>query len=271
MSLGLVGHHENGGVNNHEKSSDALLSLTAHELRTSLSVIKWYTEMLLDGDCGTLADDQIKYLKTIQSSNQKAIDLIRSILNVSRLDLGTFSVTPEEVELSSVLKDVLSEMKNIAEKKGLSIEESYEHNVSEPISLDRQMCLVIFRNLISNAVLFSKEKGTVHISVKEMKQGEECGTNVLRNDSLVVVIADDGIGIPEEDKQHIFSGFFYKASNAGDKNNAGVGLGLYITKLILEKTGGEIWFTSTKDVGSTFYVAFPKSGMHKKEGKTVLD
>ncbi len=270
MSLGLVDHHENGGVNNHEKSSDALLSLTAHELRTSLSVIKWYTEMLLDGDCGTLADDQIKYLKTIQSSNQKAIDLIRSILNVSRLDLGTFSVTPEDTRLESVLKEALADLKNLAEEKKVSIEESYGDSISS-ISLDKQICLVIFRNILSNAVLFSKENGTVHVSLKEVKQGEECGTNILQNDSLVVAVADSGIGIPEEDKQHIFSGFFYKASNAGDNNNAGVGLGLYITKLILEKTGGEIWFTSTKDVGSTFYVAFPKSGMHKKEGKTVLD
>ncbi|MDQ5962395.1 MAG: two-component system, OmpR family, sensor histidine kinase VicK [Patescibacteria group bacterium] len=271
MSLGLVGHHKDSGVKNDEKSSDALLSLTAHELRTSLSVVKWYTEMLLDGDCGTLQDDQIKYLKTIQSSNQKAIDLIRSILNVSRLDLGTFSVTPEEIELSAVLKGVLSEMKDVIEEKGLSIEESYEHNTSEPISLDKQMCLVIFRNLISNALLFSKEKGTVRISVKEVKQGEECGTKVLHNDSLVVVIADDGIGIPEADKQHVFSKSFYRGSNVTDENSKGAGLGLYITKLILEKTEGDIWFTSTKDVGSTFYVAFPKSGMQTKEGKTKLD
>ena len=271
MSLGLSHQHENSDVKKYDKSSDTLLSLSAHELRTHLSVIKWYTEMLLDGDFGTLHDDQIKYLKTIQSSNQQAIDLIRSILNVSRLDLGTFSIKPEEIELPSILKIVLTDLKDLIDRKGVSMEESYENNSLVPISLDRQMCVVIFRSLISNAVLFSKEKGTVRIFVKEVGQGEEYGTHVLLNDSLVVEVADSGIGIPEENKKDIFSKFFCRGSNVTDENKKGSGLGLYITKQILEKTKGEIWFVSTKNEGSTFYVAFPKSGMQKKDGKTRLD
>lgn len=266
MSLGLDDRHEQSG----EKSDEALLSIAAHDLRTSLSVIKWYTEMLLAGDCGTLQDDQIKYVKTIQSSNQKAIDLIRSILNVSRLNLDTFSITPEESSLETVLKHALDDLKGLIEEKEILIEESYETSISH-VMLDRNVCLIIFRNLISNAVLFSKENGTVQISVKEMKQGEECDAHVLQRDSLVVAVADFGIGIPEEDKQYIFSKPFFKASNVTDDSRKGAGLGLYITKLILEKTKGEVWFTSTKDAGSTFYVAFPKSGMQRKEGKTTLD
>jgi signal transduction histidine kinase len=249
--------------------SDKLLSLTAHELRNSLSVVKWYTEMLLGGDCGELNEDQTKYLKTIQSSNQKAIDLIRSILNVSRLDLGTFSISPEELEFPTVIKEVLAQLKDQTEGKKVTVEESYES--TQKILLDKQMCVVVLRNLISNAVFFSKQEGKVRISVKEVKQGEECGTKVLQDDSLVVAIADDGIGIPDADTQHIFSKVFYRGSNVTDENSKGVGLGLYITKEILEKTKGDIWFTSTKDVGSTFYVAFPKSGMQAKEGKTKLD
>lgn len=270
MSLGLTDQHENGGVESHEKSSDVLLSLVAHELRTPLSVIKWYAEMLLGGDCGTLGEDQVKYLKIIQSSNQRAIDLIGAILNVSRLDLGTFSVRPEEVELESILKQTLVDLKGFLEEKKISVEESYETSIPR-ISLDRQICVVIFRNLISNAVRFSKERGSIRISVKEMKQGEECGAKTLQQDSLIVVIADSGIGIPEEDKQYIFSKPFYRGSNVTNEYKGGSGLGLYMTKQILEKTQGEVWFTSNKDDGTTFYVAFPKSGMQKKEGKTTLD
>ena len=271
MSSGLTSQHQGDDVNTNGQSSDVLLSLSAHELRTSLSVVKWYTEMLLDGDCGTLQDDQVKYLKTIQSSNQKAIDLIKSTLNVSRLNLDTFSVLPEEIELSSVLQQVLTDVKDIAEKKGVTVEESYDSNVSGKISLDRQICLVILRNLVSNAVLFSKEKGAVHIAVKEGRQGEEFGTHTLREDSLVVEIADQGIGIPEKDKKDIFTKLFCRGSNVIDESSKGVGLGLYTTKLILDKIQGEIWFTSTQDVGSTFYVAFPKSGMQRKDGRTRLD
>jgi signal transduction histidine kinase len=164
-------------------------------------------------------------------------------------------------------------MKDVVDKKGISVEELYEgaSDVIPRVSLDKQMCVVIFRNLISNAVFFSKEKGKVQISVKEIKQGEVCGTHVLHDDSLVLVVTDFGIGIPEEDKQHIFSKFFCKGSNVTDENTTGSGLGLFTVKLILEKTKGEIWFTSTQDVGSTFYVAFPKSGIEKKEGRTKLD
>lgn len=269
MSLGLADQRENGGVENHEKSSDVLLSLAAHELRTPLSVIRWYAEMLLGGDCGQLTDDQAKYLKIIQSSNQRAIDLIGSILNVSRLDLGTFSVRPEDVELESILKQTLADLKGFIEEKKVSVEESYGTSIPH-ISLDRNLCAVIFRNLISNAIRFSKERGSVQISVKEMRQGEECGGKTLEQDSLVVAVADSGIGIPEKDKQYVFSKPFYRGSNVTDEHKGGSGLGLYMTKLIFEKTQGEVWFISNNN-GTTFYVAFPRSGMQKREGKTTLD
>lgn len=257
----------------HDTESGNLLSLASHELRTPLSVIKWYTEMLLDGDCGVLNEDQTKYLKTIQTSNQRAIDLIRSLLNVSRLDLGTFSVNPVDVDLRVLVKQVLSEYKAHAEEKKIHIEEVYEGATMGNIPTllaDKQMCLVILRNLVSNTIFFSKEDGTVHIAISEKKQGEECGSKNLSSDCLVLAISDSGIGIPDEDKDKIFSKLF-KASNSTNEESKGSGLGLYITQLILSKTGGDIWFTSTKDVGSTFYVAFPKQGMLKKEGRTTLD
>ena len=273
MSLELVDHHEESGGVGDEKSSDTLLSLAAHDLRTPLSVIKWYTEMLLDGDCGTLNDDQTKYLKTIQSSNQQAIDLIRSLLNVSRLTLGTFSITPESLDLRLLVKEVLINLKENIEEKKVSIEESYGSGVIEmtPIlSVDKQACLVIFRNLISNAVFFSKEEKVIHIFVKEMKQGDMCDGVEIQSDSFIFSITDSGIGIPEMDKENIFSKLF-KASNVTKEESKGSGLGLYMTELILSKVGGKVWFRSMENIGSTFYVAFPKQGMQKKEGRTVLE
>lgn len=126
------------------------------------------------------------------------------------------------------------------------------------------------RSLISNALLFSKDDGSVSISVKEISQGVEFGSRKLADDSLVFSVTDTGIGIPASDQENIFSKFF-KASNALNEDSKGAGLGLYIVQLILSKTGGEIWFTSTQNSGSTFYVAFPKRGMPKKEGRTTLD
>lgn len=273
MALDLEGKEIIASSESHDKQGSNLLSLASHELRTPLSIVKWYTEMLLDGDAGVLNDDQSKYLRTIQTSNQRAIDLIKSLLNVSRLDLGTFSINPTEVDLRFLVKQVLTEYSAHLDEKKIHVEETYEGGTPGTIptlQADKQMCLVILRNLISNAILFSKEEGVVHVDVREVKQHEEYGYKKLTDDSLVVAISDSGIGIPEADKEKIFSKLF-KASNASNDESKGAGLGLYIVQLILSKIGGEVWFNSTKDVGSTFYVAFPKSGMPKKEGHTTLD
>lgn len=256
-----------------ETESNNLLSLASHELRTPLSIVKWYTEMLLDGDAGPLTDDQTKYLRTIQTSNQRAIDLIRSLLNVSRLDLGTFSVNPTDTDLRLIVKQVITEQKSILEEKKIHTEESYDGAIPGMIPslfVDKQICLVMLRTLITNAILFSKDEGVVKLEICEKNQGEEYGSKTLSDDSLVVSISDFGIGIPEADKTQIFSKFF-KASNAINEDSKGAGLGLYIVRLILDKIGGDVWFTSEQGVGSTFYIAFPKKGMQRKEGRTTLD
>lgn len=273
MALDLEGNKSITQSAPQDSHGGNLLSLASHELRTPLSIVKWYTEMLLDGDAGPLTDDQTKYLRTIQTSNQRAIDLIRSLLNVSRLDLGTFSINPTDTDLRLVIKQILGEYKSLLDDKKITVEEVYESDISgviPSIFVDKQIALVILRSLISNAILFSKNEGQISISIKDLQQGEECGSRKLVDDSLVFSVTDAGVGIPSKDQENIFSKFF-KASNAINEDSKGAGLGLYIVQLILSKTGGDVWFVSEENVGSTFYVAFPKSGMTRKEGRTTLD
>ncbi|MCF7843264.1 HAMP domain-containing histidine kinase [Candidatus Gracilibacteria bacterium] len=269
----IVGQQESSEQKPHEADGSNLLSLASHELRTPLSVIKWYTEMLLDGDCGELNADQTKYLRTIQTSNQRAIDLIKSLLNVSRLDLGTFSINPTDVDLRFIVKQVFTENRSILDEKRIHTEEMYVSGVPGMIpilQLDKQICLVIIRNLISNAVIYSKEDSAIRVDIREKKQGEEYGSKILSDDSLVLAVFDSGIGIPQEEQGKVFSKLF-KASNVTNEESKGAGLGLYIVETILSKIGGSIWFTSVKGQGSTFCVAFPKHGMPKKEGRTMLE
>lgn len=250
-----------------------LLSIASHELRTTLSIIKWYTEMLLDGDCGPLTEDQVKYLKTIESSNQRAIGLIRSLLNVSRLDLGTFCVVPTEVVFSQVTKEVINENKVHLEEKQLNVKEDYEiSSEGKPLSLiaDKQICLVLIRALLSNAINFSKAGGTIEIKFSNRKRGEIYGGEKLDHDGIVFSISDSGIGIPEVDKKKVFTKLF-KASNVSDSENSGSGLGLYVISKVAEKTGGKVWFESVQNIGTTFFVIFPQLGMQKKDGKTIID
>lgn len=241
-------------------------SIASHELRSPLSIIKWYTEILLDGDAGPLTEDQRKYLTVIESSNQRAIDLVRSLLNVSRLDLDTFSISPIEISFPLIVEEAVHVLQKEATKKSIEIVTHVSKEIPT-INADKHLCLMVIKNLVSNAIYFSKEHGTVTIKV-DCISGNENMLDVTR--SIVVTVTDNGIGIPEEDSSKVFSKMF-KASNVQQSENTGPGLGLYISKKILDYVGGKVWFTSVLNEGSVFYAAFPTRGMDKKEGRTTLD
>lgn len=244
------------------------LSVASHELRSPLSIIKWYTEMLLDGDAGPLTVDQIKYLKTIETSNQRAIDLVRSLLNVSRLELGTFSVAPSPIRLSECINQVVTEKHLSIEERHLTVQVSGNEKDLE-INLDKQLCLVILRHIIGNAIMFSEDNGAIETKIALIKKDTSLGDKSFLEDSVVVTITDHGVGILEKEKAFVCQKFF-KGTSVSLYGQAGSGLGLFIVTMILEKTGGDIWFISSKD-GTTFYLSFPTSGMKPKEGRTVLD
>lgn len=258
-----VAHHPS------KKGSDDFVSLSSHELRSPLSIIKWYTEILLDGDAGPLTEEQRKYLTTIESSNQRAIDLVRSLLNVSRLDLGTFSILPEEVSIPSLVLEVRSIFESGISKKNLLVSVNGDTAI-QSIHADKHLCLMVIKSLFSNAVLFSKDNGKVDVSYSKISAGTTVNGKMITEESILLSVADNGIGIPEEEVSKIFSKM-YKASNVNDSEIVGSGLSLYIAKTILEYVDGNIWFSSTLEEGSTFYVTFPVKGMKKKEGRTTLD
>ncbi len=251
-----------------EESSD-FVSLSSHALRSPLSIIKWYTEILLDGDAGPLTEDQRKYLSLIESSNQRAIDLVRSLLNVSRLELDTFSVSPEESDLKDVIASVIETLKESADKKHVTLEQDTQEGAPHVV-LDKHLVSMILKILLGNAITFSREGGGVRTALTQLKEGEEIGGNSVATDSIIISVADSGIGIPEADKSKIFSKMF-RAGNVKDTEGSDSGLGLYIVKAVLDRVGGQVWFSSQENVGTTFYVALPLEGMKKKEGRTTLD
>lgn len=252
-----------------EKGKDDFVSLSSHELRSPLSIIKWYTEMLLDGDAGPLTEDQRKYLTVIESSNQRAIDLVRSLLNVSRLDLGTFSISPEDVSVPETVTEVIALFAKEIERKKLRIIRQDEDSLSH-LQADKHLLTVILKNVISNAISFSKEGGEVVITVAHVEAHTIIDEEKIDAESVVVTVKDQGIGIPQQDLSRIFSKMF-KASNVNDVESTGSGLGLYITKSILDYIEGKIWFTSKEAAGTTFYVTLPMSGMKEKKGRTTID
>ncbi len=250
---------------------DDFVAVSSHELRSPLSIIKWYTEILLDGDAGPLTEDQRKYLTVIENSNQRAIDLVRSLLNVSRLDLDTFSISPYSLALPDVVTEVIAGVQGEARKKNIEIIEEVEQGLPN-LNLDKQLSSLVIKQPLTNAIAYSNEGATIKTSTFLVNTGGVVGTMTFPFDCIVVSVTDTGIGIPDTDQSKIFTKMF-RGSNVQDTVGSDSGLGLYIAKTVmnLPQVDGDIWFTSTVGKGTTFYIAFPTKGMKVKDGRTVLE
>lgn len=256
-----------------DRTKSEFVSLASHQLRTPLSSINWYIEMLLAGDVGSLNEDQEKYLKEIYIGSKRMDGLVDTFLDVSRLDLGTFIIESEPTDVVAVIKSVLNELKLEIDEKHIILNESYSESLP-PFPADQRLLRIIFQNLLSNALKYTPLNGAVSISVAVTKKGQSFGGKEITEDSLSISVTDSGIGIPPNQKDKIFTKLF-RADNAKESQAEGTGLGLYILKSIVSQSGGNIWFESPPFIkneaskegerGTTFYVVFPASGMKGKE------
>ncbi len=245
-----------------DKAKTEFVSLASHQLRTPLSAINWYTEMLLSGDAGDLNEEQRNYLNEVYDGNKRMVDLVNDLLNVSRLDMGTFKIEPKPISVLDLLDSVLSEMKSLIIKKELVVNKSASKNIKE-FNADEKLLRMIYQNLISNALKYTPTKGEIDIKLENKKSGTKVDSKILTEDILLLTVSDSGMGIPKNQQDKIFSKLF-RADNAKESETEGTGLGLYVIKSILEKTGGDIWFKSKEGKGTTFYVAMPEDGMKAK-------
>ncbi len=247
-----------------DKAKSEFVSLASHQLRTPLSTINWYAEMILDGDVGHITEDQKKYLDEIYSANKRMVELVNSLLNVSKIDLGTFTVEPEPVDLKDVVKNVLSELQEKISKKNIKIKEDLE--ALPKINLDPKLIHIVFQNLISNAVKYTHDEGIVEISIKTHTDKVVGFTS---DKGIMITVKDNGLGIPAKDKDKMFTKLF-RADNATEYESEGTGLGLYIVRSIIEGANGKIWFESEENRGTTFFALIPFEGMKKKVGAKPL-
>jgi PAS domain S-box-containing protein len=239
-----------------DKAKTEFVSLASHQLRTPLSVVGWYSEMLSAGDAGKLTAKQKEYLDEIYKGNRRMVNLVNALLNVSRLELGTFAIEPEPTNISALVESIINEQKLSVNEKKLSLSTTFAKDIPV-IESDPKLLRLVFQNLLSNAIKYSPIKGKIEISVS------------LKGKDVLFAISDNGIGIPESQAKEIFTKL-YRADNARKKDAEGTGLGLYIAKSIIDHAGGKIWFDSVEGRGSTFYVALPLTGMKKKAGTKPL-
>ncbi len=238
-----------------DRAKTEFVSLASHQLRTPLSIINWYSEMLLGEDKGVISEGQKDYLSEISKANKRMIDLVNALLNVSRIDVGSFAVSPKKINITDISKTVIKEFCQEIDKKSLSVSEKYLPESFEYMG-DPDLVRIIFQNLISNSVKYCDLNDSISVSV-------------LLKDDLMISISDTGIGIPEVAKEKIFEKLF-RADNARHMDSDGTGLGLYIVKAIVDASSGSISFESEENKGTTFVIRLPKEGMKSREGAKGL-
>lgn len=234
-----------------DRMKSEFLSTAAHELRTPLTSILGFSEILIERKLDE--EKRTRFLETINKEAGDLTDIVNDLLDVSSIEAGTgFEIRKAPIQFKEVL------LKSINLVKGQTDEHTFKVNIPHDlpeIEADKNRMYQVMENLLNNAVKFSPKGGEVTVSIEAAK------------DELKISVADEGIGIPEEDLPHIFDRF-YRASNAARAAIRGTGLGLGIVKYIVESHAGRILVQSKPGKGSTFRFTLPiKSTRARTERK----
>jgi protein-histidine pros-kinase len=220
------------------------LASMSHELRTPLNGIIGFSELLIDGKPGAMNARQKEYLSVILSSGRHLLQLINDVLDLSKVEAGRMELRPESFELDGVIDEVSSVVSALARQKKIAIGKQMAPGIG-PVTLDRQKFAQVLYNLVANAVKFSDDGGQVTILADRPQEG------LLR-----IQVRDTGIGIREEDFGDLFVEF-RQLDSGSTRRYDGTGLGLALTKKIIEFKGGTIAVASEVGQGSTFTVTLP--------------
>lgn len=221
-----------------EKFREEFVSIIGHQVRDPLATIRWTLEWLLD--TGALGKDERLAIETMYEKNQGLVSLIGDLLILSRVEKG--SRKNEHFDLASELETLIEDVKERHPRVSFTFTKSEKEF---PVHTDKSLALQVFSNIIANAAEYS-----------EMKSGKILVSLSKADATYIFNCVDNGIGIPKEDQQKIFTHFF-RASNATKLSGTGTGLGLSIVKMIVDSLGWKISFMSEQGKGTTFCVTIP--------------
>jgi len=223
-----------------------LISISAHQLRTSLSALKWILMMFIEKDLGSITSEQETFIKRAMESSNRMILLVNDLLTLSRMDDQNIKFNMEKINIIKLIEETIFEFSGETLNKNIDLIFLKPETSDTWINGDEKMIRVVIQNLIENSIKYNDKDDKIFISLN-YKEGSS---------SILFSIRDTGIGIDEKDQSNIFNKFF-RAPNATKKDPIGSGLGLFTTKNIVERHNGKIWFESKIGVGTTFFISLP--------------
>lgn len=248
-----------------DKAKSDFLSNMSHELRTPLNSIIGFTEVLLDEMTGLLNPKQREYMDYIHTAAKHLLDLINDILDLSKVEAGKVELDLRSVALTGIISSGVTMLKEKAMHHAIELIVDDDTDGTVHIYADERKIKQVVYNLLSNAVKFTPDGGAVTVGIRVCKghqiltQAGETGALLDGNTEYVVVsVEDTGIGIKEEDMHKLFKPFS-QIADIYTKNTQGTGLGLALTKKLVELHGGAIWCKSVFNKGSVFSIALPIS------------
>ncbi|OPY20058.1 MAG: hybrid sensory histidine kinase BarA [Methanomethylovorans sp. PtaU1.Bin093] len=228
------------------RTKSEFLANMSHELRTPLNSVIGFSEVLLEGNSGSLNEKQTRYLKNISKSGKHLLTIINDILDISKIESGNMHIHKENISVKNLLEDMFSSMQPLAAEKEIVMKVSFGPDL-DYIQADKGKIKQVLYNLIGNALKFTEHGGSVTISAK------------VNGDMAYISVEDTGIGISRKDQEKLFKPFTQIDSSISRKYE-GTGLGLALSKELVALHGGKIWVESEPGKGSTFTFTIPING-----------
>lgn len=235
-----------------EEAKSKFIATISHELRTPMTSIKGYVELLMAGAVGRLTAQQRQFLEVVAANTGRMVSLVNNLIAVSEIERGTIQIEAQPVDMKRVIEEAVQAVRTEAAERQIDLTANLPPKPC-PVMGDPQLLRQIVDNLLSNALHYTPPNG--HITIWTAAANLENNDGVPQH-YLVVNIRDTGVGIPIEEQGRIFEAF-YRVENPLSVEAGGVGMGLAIVKRLVEAHGGRIWVESRPNAGSTFGFVIP--------------
>lgn len=230
---------------------DEFISTASHELRTPMTVIAGYSDLLLNPTFGELSEKQRHYVTRTKETTKQLIEMVNDMLDITKLESGQLENYPQTIDLESFSKNFISNLSEQLKEKNLIIKTTLS---PAEIEVDKRRLELVYSNLLSNAIKFSNEDDTIKFKLEN------------KRNNIEISVEDSGPGVPKELQKEIFTKFS-RTKNTISANKSGTGLGLAIVTEIIKEWGGIINIESDGKNGSRFYFTIPHQSKDKENKK----